>query len=84
MFFSLINFFYKLVPGRGFSHCMFFLVYKLFLQAGTAYYKVLIKQRNLNVNRRSVNIAMWCIRGDHIGDYIFIGRRLIRHRRLYT
>ena len=52
---------------------MFFLVYKLFLQAGTAYYKVLIKQRNLNVNRQSVNIAMWCIRGDHIGDYIFIG-----------
>ena len=50
------------VSGRGFSHCMFFLVYKLFLQAGTAYYyyKVL---RNLNVNRQSVNIAVWRI--DH-------------------
>ena len=30
-----------------------------FLQAGTLYYKVLIiKQRNLSVNRQGVNIAM--------------------------
>ena len=34
-----------------------FLVYKL-LQAGTTYYKVLIKQRNLSVNRQGVNIAV--------------------------
>ena len=61
----------------------FFSLYP-FLQAGTAYYKVLIKQRNLNVNRQSVNIAMWCIRGDHIGDYSYIGRRFIGRLRRYS
>ena len=37
---------YKLFTSRG---LVAGLVYKLFLQAGTALYKVLIKQRNLKV-----------------------------------
>ena len=69
MFFRLYTFSSWYRVGDLVTACMFFLVYILFLQAGTAYHKVLIKQRNLSVNRQGVNILC----GAYMGIYVGLG-----------